>query len=97
MTMKRTDLEKNNFLKATNKMRTAATPGRFGEASAALPDRREQRKLDQAAGLVPFAVKLNGDLVKTLQLLASERQTGLNELVAELLNKALDKNQESVD
>lgn len=91
MTMKRTDLEKNNFLKATNKMRAAATPGRFGEASATLPDRREQRKLDQAAGLVPFAVKLNGELVKELQALATQRQTSLNELVAGLLNKALGK------
>lgn len=91
MAMKRTDLEKNKFLKAANKLRAAATPGRFGEASTALPDRREQRKLDQAAGLVPFAVKLNGDLVKELQALAAERQTGLNELVAELLNKALGK------
>lgn len=90
MAMKRTDLEKNKFLKAANHLRTAATPERFGEAAAALPDRREQRRLDQAAGLVPFAVKLDGDLVRTLQTLAAERGTGLNELVGKLLTRALE-------
>jgi len=90
MPLKRTDLAKNKFLKVNNKARKAATPERFGEQSA-LPDRREQRKLDQAAGLVPFAVKLNGDLVKEIQALAEARQTGLNETVAELLKSALGK------
>ena len=89
MTMKRTDLEKNKFLKVNGKMQKAPTPGRFADQSAAVPDRREQRKLDQAAGLVPFAIKLNGDLVKQLQALAQERQTGLNEVVAEVLQKGL--------
>jgi hypothetical protein len=51
--------------------------------------RRAQRKLDQSLGLVPFAVKLNGDLVKQVQALAHARQTGLNDIVAELLKKAL--------
>ncbi len=88
MPMKKTDLEKNKFLKTNNKMRQAGTPGRFADQTA-LPDRREQRKLDQAAGLVPFAVKLNGELVKHIQTLAQTRQIGINELVAELLGKAL--------
>lgn len=91
MTLKRTDLAKNKFLKARNALNAAGTPNRFGEASAALPDRKEQRKLDQAAGLVPFAVKLNGELVATLRTLAGERQTGINELVDELLRKGLEK------
>ena len=46
--------------------------------------------MDQALGLVPFAVKLNSDLVKQIQALAEERQTGLNEVVAELLKKGLE-------
>jgi len=90
MPLKRTELAKNKFLKVNNKARKAATPERFGDQSA-LPDRREQRKLDQAAGLVPFAVKLNGELVKEIQALAEARQTGLNETVAELLQSALTK------
>jgi len=52
-------------------------------------DRREQRKRDQALGLVPFAVKLNSELVLQLQNLAKERGVDLNEAVAEVLTKGL--------
>lgn len=87
--MKRTDLEKNLGLKISSKINQSGTPGRFGKEAAPPVDRREQRKLDQALGLVPFAVKLNSDLVKQIQALAQERQAGLNEVVAELLKKGL--------
>lgn len=88
--MKKTDLEKNLGLKINSKVNQPGAPGRFGKGAAVALDRREQRKLDQALGLVPFAVKLNGDLVKQVQALAQERQTGLNEMVAELLQKGLE-------
>jgi len=39
---------------------------------------------------VPFAVKLNGDLVKRLQTLAAERGLDMNALVAEVITKGLD-------
>ena len=39
--------------------------GAFGK-EAVVVDRREQRKRDQALGLVPFAVKLNSDIVLQL-------------------------------
>jgi hypothetical protein len=91
MTMKRTDLAKNKFLKVNGRIHQAPTPGRFADQSAALPDRREQRRLDQAAGLVPFAVKLNGELVQEIKALAETRQLGLNEVVSELLRRGLDK------
>lgn len=86
--MKRTDLEKNIGLKIKSQINRSGTAGRIGQEAAAV-DRREQRKLDQALGLVPFAVKLNGDLVKQIRALAQERQVGLNEMVAELLQKGL--------
>ncbi len=86
--MKKTDLEKNKGLKINAKMNVFGTPGRFGKDSA-VADRREQRKLDQAQGLVPFAVKLNQDLVQQIQAQAETRQLGLNEMVAELLKKGL--------
>jgi len=38
---------------------------------------------------VPFAVKLHGDLVAQLQAIAQARTMGMNEVVAELLTKAL--------
>ena len=88
--MKKTDLDKHKGLKISGKINQAGTPARFGKEAGAVADRREQRKLDQAQGLVPFAVKLNGDLVKQLQTLAQERQIGLNEVVTELLKKGLE-------
>ena len=87
--MKLTDLEKAKGLKINSKMTQAITPGRFAGAANAPVDRREQRKRDQVAGLVPFAVKLDGALVKRLQALAAERDGKINEVVAELLNKGL--------
>ena len=87
--MKKTDIEKNKGLKISARMSHAGTPERFGSAAGNIPDRREQRKLDQAQGLVPFAVKLNGELVKQIQALAQHREIGMNELVAELLKKGI--------
>jgi hypothetical protein len=86
--MKLTDLHKNTGLKIASRIKPFGAPEAPGGAKAA-PDRREQRRLDQAAGLVPFACKLNGDLVKQVQALAAERGAGLNETVAELLKKGL--------
>ena len=56
-----------------------------------LVDRKEQRRRDQAAGLVPFAVKLHGDLVKRIHARAQARGVSVGEVVAELLEKALEK------
>ncbi len=87
--MKKTDLVKNLEKKIKGKMQASGVPGRFAEGAAQLPDRREQRKLDQAAGLVPFAVKLHGDLVKQLQALAEAEGGNLNALVDRLLRSGL--------
>ena len=87
--MKKTDLDKHQGLKINSTMKQFGAPVRFGKPAATELDRRAQRKLDQSLGLVPFAVKLNGDLVKQVQALAHARQTGLNDTVAELLKKAL--------
>ncbi len=87
--MKKADLEKSKGKKIDRQMNQPATPGRFGQGAAVVVDRREQRKHDQALGLVPFAIKLDSDLVNQLHKLAQERETSLNELVAELLKKGL--------
>ena len=88
MSLKRTDLAKKLNLKIQGQMQHAAVPSRFAQA-AAVPDRREQRKLDQAAGLVPFAVKLNKELVARLGELATARQVTLHVLVDEVLRAGL--------
>jgi len=85
--MKRTDLAKNMALKLTERMKKAGTPERF--AGGAALDRKEQRKLDQAKGLVPFAVKLDAELAGEIRALAESRQMSLNDLVAVLLRKGL--------
>jgi hypothetical protein len=85
--MKKTGMAKSDAKKLMGKM---VAPGAgFGNSGSAAPDRREQRKLDQAAGLVPFAVKLNSELVQQLQAQAKERDVDLNVLVADLLAKGL--------
>ena len=85
--MKRTDLAKNMAVKLTERMKKAGTPERFaGEAAL---DRKEQRKLDQAKGLMPFAVKLDAQLVGEIRALAESRQMSLNDLVAVLLRRGL--------
>jgi hypothetical protein len=87
--MKKTGLAKSDAKKLMGQM---AQPGAaaFGTTAAPAVDRREQRRLDQAAGLVPFAVKINGDLVKQLQARAAEQSLEINELVGQLLAKGLE-------
>lgn len=86
--MKRVELEKLKGLKIVNKIHKGGAPGRPAQNAPAL-SRREQRALDQAQGLVPFTAKLNGDLVNRIHALARERNTGLAEVVTELLEKGL--------
>jgi hypothetical protein len=81
-------MHKNKGLKINAGIKPHGAPALPG-AGAPVLDRREQRKLDQAKGLVPFACKLNGELLKQLQSLAQERQVDMNELVGELLTAGL--------
>ena len=87
MSMKKTDLVRQLESKIEGQRARSATPGRF--ASAVPLDRREQRKLDAAAGLVPFACKLPASVTEQLRERAVGHAGGLNGLVAELLQKAL--------
>jgi len=89
--MKKTDLEKNKALKLMGDMKSARTPGRFGQDAGALPDRREQRKLDQAAGLVAFPVKLTQPLIDALIAHAQQAQVPVNDAINTLLADALKK------
>lgn len=86
--MKRTELAKRDAERLINNVNKPGA-GTFGKAGAEVVDKREQRKRDQALGLVPFAVKLNGDTVKRLHALATERGVDLNTLVAQVLEKGL--------
>ncbi|WP_369804561.1 hypothetical protein [Cupriavidus sp. YR651] len=70
-------------------MKHAAATRAGGVAQGAKIDRREQRKLDQQAGLVPFACKLDGKLVTRLQELAKDHPGGMSGLLAEVVEKGL--------
>lgn len=83
--MKRAGLEKLKAAKLVSDMKQAGPPGQ-----ADRDDRRERRRRDQALGLIPFAVKLDAELVKRIHALAQSREGGVNEVVAELLRKGLE-------
>lgn len=87
--VKRTELAKIKGLALDERLKKGGTPDRFGRESGTALDRREQRERDRAQGLVPFAVKLNGELVKRIQARAQKSGQGLNETVAELFEKGL--------
>ncbi len=87
MTLKKTDLYKNLAHKVDQERRRELTPDRFAQGAAL--DRKEQRKLDQAKGLIPFACKLDKHLVEQLREQAVSRQIDINEVVDQLLRKAL--------
>ncbi|HGL4256800.1 hypothetical protein [Burkholderia dolosa] len=90
MAMKKTDLEKNKALKLTQAMKQSSS-ARFGKGAeeATKLDRRAQRKLDQEQGLVPFACKLNAELVEQLKARAATHPNGMTGLLSELLVNAL--------
>jgi len=85
--MKKAELEKLKGMKVAGGAGT--TPDRYGKGANAPLDRREQRERDRELGLVPFAVKLNSELVRELHAAAQKRGVGMNELVDELLRKSL--------
>lgn len=89
MSMKKSDLDKLAGKKVGGQMKVAGIPGRFGQGAGDVVDRREQRRVDAAAGLVPFACKLPGDLAATLREKSAGHEGGLNGLVADLLKKGL--------
>jgi hypothetical protein len=89
MSMKKSDLDKLLGKKVGGQVRVAGASGRFGQGAADVVHRREQRRIDAAAGLVPFACKLPADLANTLREKSAGHADGINGLVAELLKKAL--------
>ncbi|WP_426208969.1 hypothetical protein [Massilia sp. TWP1-3-3] len=92
--MKKTGMAKSDAKKLMGKMAAPGAAvfgnaGNAGNADNAVVDRKELRERERALGLVPFAVKLNADLVKQLQEHAKTAGVDLNEAVASLLVKGL--------
>ena len=89
MSMKKSDLDKLQGKKLGGQMKGAGVPGRFAQGAAEHVDRREQRRRDAAAGLVPFACKLPSDLAALLRERSAAHPGGVNALVEELLREAI--------
>lgn len=89
MSMKKTDIEKSKAIKLRETLQKAPVPARFGVVSTAVPDRREQRRLDHAAGLVPFACKLKDELVQRMRAMAEQEGGDLNALTERLIRAGL--------
>ncbi|GGD87790.1 hypothetical protein QCE47_11990 [Caballeronia sp. LZ025] len=82
--MNKFQLEQTKAFKLANELKQGGRAA-IGDANAPKMDRREQRKLDQAKGLVPFACKLDEKLVKQLKERAEANEGGMTEALAELL------------
>jgi len=87
MSMKKTELEKRKGLVINNALRAAGNP--YGPASASPQDRKARREAERAAGLVPFAIKLDAALAARLRERAQNSGRSLDELCAELFERAL--------
>jgi len=85
MSMKKFDLAKNMGLKIESQRRAAGVPSRFAQEAGTLIDRREQRRRDAEAGLMPFACKLPAPLIERLRVKAADHPGGMNALVEQLL------------
>ncbi len=88
MSWKKTDLERLKAASLSDQLSKARPPERYGKGSA-LVSRKEQRALDKAKGLVPFATKLHADLVKRLRERAEAEKRPLEEVVTEALERGL--------
>ena len=91
MSMSKTDLEKKRGININGKMGASGIPVRFAAGAATVVDKREQRRLDQASGLIPFACKLPAELVKQIQERGLADAGGINGFLAEVLTKAFVK------
>ena len=89
MSAKKTDLVRQLESKLEGQRKRTAVPGRFGLDAAAPLDRKDQRRRDAAAGLVPFACKLPAPLAQQLRDRADAHDGGINALMVALLTRGL--------
>ena len=91
MSLKKFDLAKNLGLKINGQMKAAGVPDRFAQGAKAAVEKREQRRLDAEAGLLPFACKLPAELIQRLRERAVDHEGGINGLLAQLLDDGLQR------
>jgi hypothetical protein len=90
MSLKKTDLVKNLAKKLDGRMKAAGVPRRFAQGAADVADDRNKRdKPEAAVKLVPITCRLPADLVARLRERAVGHEGGINALMAQALERAL--------
>ncbi len=93
MSLKKTDLVKNLAKKLDGRMKAAGVPRRFAQGAADvaadLADKRDKRAQEAAVKLVPITCRLPAELVARLRERAAGHEGGINALMAQALERAL--------
>ncbi len=89
MSLKKTDLVKNLAKKLDSRMKAAGVPHRFAQGAAEVAGKRE-KPAEAAVKLVPITCRLPADLVAKLRERAVGHEGGINALMAQALERALE-------
>jgi len=88
MSLKKTDLVKNLAKKLDGRMKAAGVPRRFAQGAAEVADKRDKQE-SAAVKLVPITCRLPAELVARLRERAIGHEGGINALMAQALERAL--------
>lgn len=88
MSLKKTDLVKNLAKKLDGRMKAAGVPRRFAQGAADAAGKKPAN--EAAAKLVPFTCRLPAELVVRLRERAAGHEGGINALMAQALESALE-------
>jgi len=88
MSLKKTDLVKNLAKKLDGRMKAAGVPRRFAQGAAEVAGKRDKQEA-AAAKLVPITCRLPAELVTRLRERAAGHEGGINALMAQALERAL--------
>ena len=92
MSLKKTDLVKNLAKKLDGRMKSAGVPHRFAQGAADVAGKRDKgdkRAQEAAVKLVPITCRLPAELVARLRERAAGYEGGINALMAQALERAL--------
>ena len=88
MSQKKTDLVKNLAKKLDGRMKSAGVPRRFAQGAADVAAKKPAN--EAAVKLVPFTCRLPAELVARLRKRAADHEGGVNALLAQALERALE-------
>lgn len=95
MSLKKTDLVKNLAKKLDGRMKSAGVPHRYAQGAADVAGKRDKgekgdkRAQEAAVKLVPITCRLPAELVARLRERAASHEGGINALMAQALERAL--------